>query len=255
MVDIHSHILAGLDDGAETMENTKRLLEQAVEEQITDIIATPHGHHPNFNIDILTVHSQLAEAKSYIEQQNLPIRIYSGLECRLSDQLLQRLKGGEALTLADSQYVLLELPSSGVPSYTVQIIQELVLANYVPIIAHAERNQGIIEKPERLRKLLLHGAIAQVTAGSLAGSFGKAIRNTALNLLDANMIHLYGSDVHNLERRPFHYNEGLNYLEKKNRHKLVDLMLENNERVLLNRDLIVYEPQEITKQKWWSVFA
>lgn len=255
MIDTHSHILAGLDDGAETMEQTKRLLEKAVEEQITGIIATPHGHHPNFKTDIGAIQTQLAAANSYIEQQQLPIKLYSGLENRLSEQLPQRLKDGEALTLADSQYVLLELPSSGIPAYTVPIIQQLILANYVPVIAHAERNQGIIEKPERLRKLLLHGAVAQVTAGSLAGSFGKAIQKTAMTLIDANLIHVYGSDVHSLDKRPFLFNEGLDYLEKKNHHEMVDLMLENNERILLNRNLIVLEPQDIPKPKWWNVFA
>ena len=255
MIDTHSHILAGLDDGAETMEHTKRLLEKAVTEQITGIIATPHGHHPNFKTDIQAIHTQLAAASSYIEQEGLPIKIYSGQECRLSEKLPQRLKDGEALPLADSQYVLLELPSSGVPAYTVPIIQQLIMANYVPIIAHAERNQGIIEKPERLRKLLLHGALAQVTAGSVAGSFGKAIQKTAMSLIEANLIHVYGSDVHSLDKRPFLFNEGLDYLEKKNQHEMVDILLENNERILLNRNLLVLEPRDIPKPKWWNVFA
>src|SRR5690606_12188213 len=185
----------------------------------------------------------------------LPVKIYSGQECRLSDKLPERLLAGEALTMAGSRYVLLDLPSSGIPAYTVPVIQQMITNNYIPIIAHAERNQGIIEKPDRLRKLLLHGALAQVTAGSVAGSFGKAIQKTSLTLLDANLIHVYGSDVHSLEKRPFLFNEGLDYLETKNRHEMVDVMLENNERILLNRNLIILEPQDIPKSKWWNVFA
>ncbi|TWT03592.1 tyrosine-protein phosphatase [Planomicrobium sp. CPCC 101079] len=255
MIDTHAHILAGLDDGAETMELTRKMLEAAVKEQITGIIATPHAYHPNFKTDLAALNNQLEQTKKYIKEQNLPIEIYSGQECRLSEKLPERLKAGEALTLADSQYVLLELPSSGVPAYTVQIIQQLITSNYVPIIAHPERNQGIIEKPERLRKLLLHGALAQVTAGSVAGSFGKAIQRTAMDLIDANLIHVYGSDIHNLTTRPFLYNEGLDYLEKKNYHEIVDIMLENNDRILLNENLHVLEPQNITKSKWWNIFG
>ncbi|WKA54006.1 tyrosine-protein phosphatase [Planococcus shixiaomingii] len=254
MIDIHSHILAGLDDGAETIEQTQKMLETAVKEQITGIIATPHAYHPNFKTDLVALNKQLDSTNKYITEQGMPIKVYSGQECRLSEKLPDLLDSGEALTLAGSQYVLLELPSSGVPAYTIQIIQQLITRNYVPIIAHPERNQGIIEKPDRLRKLLLHGALAQVTAGSVAGNFGKAIQRTAIDLIDANLIHVYGSDIHNLTTRPFLFNEGLDYLEKKKYHEIVDIMLENNDRILLNENLYVLEPQSVTKSKWWNIF-
>lgn len=251
MIDTHSHILAGLDDGASTMEETLGLLLQAVEEGITGIIATPHGHHPNFPTDVPKMKLQLEATKQLVLEKNLPLEIYSGQECRLSDKLPERLASGEALPLAESRYVLLELPSNGVPAYTVQIIQELIASNYVPVIAHAERNQGIIEKPERLSKLLLHGAVAQVTAGSVAGTFGKAIQKTAMSLINANLIHVYGSDVHHLERRPFHFREGIDYLEKKKLGDVAEILLENNERILNNEGLIILEPQSIKLTKWW----
>ncbi|RNF39633.1 tyrosine-protein phosphatase [Planococcus salinus] len=255
MIDTHAHILAGLDDGPETMEQTKQLLEQAVEEKITGIITTPHAFHPSFKTDTTASQKQLELANDYIQQQGMPIRLYSGQECRLSEKLPERLQAGEALTLAGSQYVLLELPSAGVPAYTVPLIQQLITKGYVPIIAHPERNQGIIEKPERLRKLLVHGALAQVTAGSVAGSFGKAIQRTAMNLIYANLIHAYGSDVHSMDKRPFVFNKGLDYLEKKKLHDVVDVFLENNDRILHNKNLLVMEPQDIPKPKWWDIFA
>ncbi|MDN3451559.1 capsular biosynthesis protein [Planococcus sp. APC 3906] len=255
MIDTHSHILAGLDDGAATMEETLGLLEQAVEEGITGIIATPHGHHPNFPTDVPKMQLQLEATRQLVLEKNLPLEIYSGQECRLSDKLPERLASGEALPLAESRYVLLELPSNGVPAYTVQIIQELIASNYIPIIAHAERNQGIIEKPERLSKLLLHGAVAQVTAGSVAGTFGKAIQKTAMSLINANLIHVYGSDVHHLERRPFHFIEGLDYLEKKKLGDVAEILLENNERIVNNEQLIILEPQSIKITKWWDILG
>ncbi|WP_341961941.1 capsular biosynthesis protein [Planococcus maritimus] len=255
MIDTHAHILPTLDDGPETLEHTKRLLDMAVSEHLTGIIATPHGHHPNFKTDIAALKMQLKTVRDYVKQAELPLEIYSGLECRLSDKLPERLANGEALTLAESRYVLLELPSTGIPAYTVPVIQQLITAGYIPIIAHAERNQGIIQKPERLKKLLVHGAMAQVTAGSVSGSFGKSIQKTALQLIDANMIHVYGSDVHSEDVRPFHFNAGLDVLEKKNRHEMIDILLENNDRILLDQDLYVLEPQDIEKGKWWNIFA
>ncbi|MDN7241720.1 capsular biosynthesis protein [Planococcus sp. N028] len=254
MIDTHAHILPGLDDGAETMEETKRMLEKAVEEQITGIIATPHAYHPQFETNLAALHHKLQAVQNWVAEQELPIQIYSGQECRLSEKLPERLKTRQALTLANSRYVLLELPSAGIPAYTINIIQQLIMDNYVPIIAHAERNQGIIEKPERLERLLLHGALAQVTAGSVAGSFGKAIQRMALNLIDANLIHVYGSDIHNLTKRTFLFNEGLDVLEKKKRHEMIDIFLENNERIVRNENLYVLEPQSIPKPKWWNIF-
>ncbi|ANU27537.1 tyrosine-protein phosphatase [Planococcus versutus] len=255
MIDTHAHILPGLDDGAETIEQTKRLLEKAIDEQLTGIIATPHAFHPNFQTNLAALNRQVELVTSYIAEEQLPITIYSGQECRLGEKLPEKLVNGEALTLAGSRYVLLELPSSGIPAYTVPIIQQLIMKNYVPIIAHAERNQGIIEKPERLKKLLVHGAMAQVTAGSVAGSFGKAIQRTAMSLIDANLIHVYGSDVHSLDKRPFLFNEGLDYLEKKNQHDMVDIFLENNERIIRDEHFHVLEPEDISKGKWWKIFT
>ena len=255
MIDTHSHILPGLDDGAETMEQTKHLLKTAIEEQITGIIATPHAFHPNFRTDLAAVNTQLQAVRQMAQEEGLEISIYSGQECRLSENLPELLGKGQALTMADSQYVLLELPSSGIPAYTIPIIQQLISLGYVPVIAHAERNQGIIQKPDRLKRLILHGAMAQVTAGSLAGSFGKSIQKTALQLIDANLIHVYGSDVHNMNVRPFHYQAGLQFLEKKKRHQIIDILLENNERVIADEGLYVLEPQDISNAKWWNIFA
>ncbi len=254
MIDTHAHILAGLDDGAQTMEETLGLLRQAVNEGITGIIATPHGHHPNFLTDVPKMKEQLEATTALVLAHNLPLTIYSGQECRLSDKLLERLETGEALPLAESRYVLLELPSNGVPAYTIPMIQKLIAQNYVPIIAHAERNQGIIAKPERLQKLLLHGAMAQVTAGSVSGHFGKAIQKTALSLIEANLIHVYGSDVHSLDKRPFLFNAGLELLKKKKLHDYVDIFLENNERIIGNENLYILEPQDVKKVKWWNIF-
>lgn len=255
MIDTHAHILPGLDDGAETMEQTAKLLERAVEEGITGIIATPHAFHPNFTTDINALLLQLTAVRQWVKETDLPLEIFSGQECRLTEKLPELLGKGEALTMAESRYVLLELPSSGIPGYTVPIIQQLISGGYVPVIAHPERNQAIIQKPERLKKLLLHGAMAQVTAGSVSGGFGKSIQKTALQLIDANLIHIYGSDVHSIDVRPFHFEAGLRILEKKKRHQMIDILLENNERVIENRDLYVLEPQDIDKSKWWNVFA
>ena len=255
IIDMHSHILAGVDDGPETIEESVGLLEQAVNEGITDIIATSHAFHPQFHTTFDKINKQVNELTIECKNRGIPINIHKGQEIRVSDQTLNNLMSGDALGLANSKYVLIELPSQGIPAFTVQLIQQLLNHNKIPIIAHPERNRAIVEKPSRLAKLVQHGALAQVTAGSLTGHFGKTIQRTALQLVDAHLVHVYGSDVHNDSTRPFLFNKGLNYLEKLKKHEYVDILLENNARILTNEEMILLEPDEIGKAKWWKVFS
>jgi len=255
MIDMHSHILFGVDDGPAKMEETLILLEQAVSEGITGIISTSHAYHPQFHVSKETVVEQVRTLNDIAKQNNLPIEIYTGQEIRLKDFVANEIVAGDALPLANSKYVLLELPSQGIPAYTVHIIQELLNQNKVPIIAHPERNKAIAEKPSRLARLITHGALAQVTAGSLAGHFGKSVQKTALQLVDAHLVHVYGSDVHNSTTRPFLFNKGLDFLDKYKRHELTDILLENNARIITNQDFILLEPEELDKQKWWKIFS
>jgi len=253
LVDIHAHILPGVDDGAETMKESMRLLEIASNEGITDIIATPHAYSPQFDVPKEKVLEQLALLQKEIEARNIAIQVHAGQELRLRDFLPQKIETEEALVLAGSRYVLLELPSSGIPGYTVNIIQQLLNLDKVPIIAHPERNRAIAQKPEYLERLIRHGALAQITAGSVSGHFGKNIQRVSLQLINANLIHTYGSDVHNLTTRPALFNEGLDYLEKRKFHDYVDILLENNARILTNEALIQLEPEKVVEKKWWNI--
>ncbi|TQR12709.1 tyrosine-protein phosphatase [Psychrobacillus soli] len=255
MIDIHAHILPGVDDGAQTLAESMKLLEQAVKEGITDIIATPHAYNPHFDVPQSIVLEKVELLNAEIKKQNLPINIHSGQEIRVQDSTIEKLASGEALTLADSKYVLLELPTANIPAYTVQIIQGILNLDKVPIIAHPERNRAIAEKPSRLLKLINHGALAQITAGSLAGHFGRNIQKQSLQLVDANLVHTYGSDVHHAKTRPFLFDAGLRYLEKHKRLDAVDIFLENNARIVENIEVIILEPKELEKAKWWRLFA
>lgn len=255
MIDMHSHILFGVDDGPENIKESIEMLEKIAEEGVTDIIATSHAFHPQYHVDKAVILEQINVLSQELQRRNIPLTIHSGQELRLKDVLTERLQDQEALSLAGSKYVLLELPSQGIPAYTFKVIEQLLNLNLVPIIAHPERNKAIAEKPSRLSRLVNHGALSQVTAGSLAGHFGKSIQKTALQLVNANLVHTYGSDIHNLNNRPFLYNEGLNYLEKQKQLEMVDILLENNDRIIRNEELILLEPEDIKKTKWWNIFA
>jgi protein-tyrosine phosphatase len=254
MLDMHAHILPGVDDGPKNMEESIGLIQQAIKEGITDIIATPHAYSPHYDVQKSIVLEKMMELRKEIQKRQLPISIHEGQEIRIQDTTVEKLGNMESLSLAKSKYVLLELPSSGIPAYTVQIIQGILSLDKVPIIAHPERNRGIAEKPSRLARLVNHGAIAQITAGSLSGHFGKKIQRLSLDFVDSNLVHTYGSDVHNLGTRPFLFDAGLIYLEKHKRLDAVDLFLENNARILENSEVIILEPEELKASKWYNIF-
>lgn len=255
IIDMHSHILNGVDDGPETTDESIGLLEQASKEGITDIIATSHAYHPQFHTTFDEVNRQVNYLNDECKKRSIPVNIFTGQEIRISDKTVHQLMAGQALGLANSKYVLIELPSQGIPVFATQLIQQIINQNKIPIIAHPERNRAIVEKPNRLAKLIQNGALAQVTAGSLSGHFGRTIQRTALQLVEANLVHVYGSDVHNNTTRPFLFERGLNYLDKQKKHEYVDILLENNARILTNQEMILLEPENIGNTKWWKVFS
>ena len=255
MIDIHTHILWAVDDGPKQMEETMQLLEQAVGEGITEIIATSHSFHPQYHVDYETINNQIQLLQVQLIKNNIPLTLHTGHEVRLSDNIIPLYKAKQLHTLANSNYILLELPSHTVPDYTINIIRELLTEGLVPIIAHPERNKAIAERPAYLERLIREGAMAQITAGSLAGHFGRTIQNLSLDLVKANLVHTYGSDVHNLTSRPFLFDEGLCFLEKKKELDSVEIFLENNERVIRNLPFIMLEPEGIGTMKWWNIFS
>ncbi|WP_039043094.1 tyrosine-protein phosphatase [Sporosarcina sp. ZBG7A] len=254
MIDIHMHILFGVDDGPKTIEETMRILEIAHGEGVTDIISTSHALHPQYHVAVDEVRSQVRLLNDIIESSSIGITLHSGHEIRLVEDLVGKLKEKTVLTMADSQYLLLELPSGTVPAYTTTIISQLLSEGVTPVIAHPERNRGIAEKPERLERLVRAGALAQITAGSVAGTFGKNIQKLSLQLIEANLIHLYGSDAHNTTVRPPLFEKGLEVLEKKRLGEYADLVLENNDRLLKNERLTILDTEGLVKQKKWWFF-
>ncbi len=254
MIDIHMHILFGVDDGPKTIEETMRILEIASSEGVTDIISTSHALHPQYHVEADEVRSQVRLLNDIIKSSDIGITLHSGQEIRLAEDLVEKLKEKTVLTLADTPYLLLELPSGTVPAYTTSIINQLQAEGVTPVIAHPERNRGIAEKPERLERLVRAGALAQITAGSVAGSFGKNIQKLSFQLMEANLIHFYGSDAHNTTVRPPLFEKGLDVLEKKKLGEYADFVLDNNECLLKNERISILEPEELRKSKKWLFF-
>lgn len=250
---MHSHILWNVDDGPKTIEQAVQLIELAAKEGITRLIVTPHSCHPQFDVNYLTVKNKTELLQQELIKQHIPLTLFTGHEVRLSEKIISLYKTKQLHTLAMSNYLLLELPSHTVPHYTTAVIRTLLAEGITPIIAHPERNKAIIERPAYLERLINEGAKAQITASSLAGYFGRTIQKFSLDLVKANLIHTYGSDVHHETLRPFLFQKGLSYLEKKKELDAVDTLLENNKRIIENKPFINTQPCELNTGKWWAI--
>lgn len=249
MVDIHAHILPLVDDGPSSIEEALDLARQAVEEGITDLIATPHHRHPRFDTSGLDVKQSVCQLNAFLQQQGIPLQVHPGQEVRISGELHENLRAGSTHTLAGSRYVLVEFPSSAVPSYASQSFGHLLSAGYVPVIAHPERNRAILENPDILFEFVSNGAISQLTCASVAGKYGKDVQRFSIALLEKGLAHLVASDAHDAQRRPPCFRECRLVLERMVDHSLFIEIYANAENILCDTSIPSKMPNRI-KKNW-----
>lgn len=200
MLDLHSHILPGVDDGAASLEDALEIARAAAEDGTQGIAATPHvrGDYPT---TAERMQAGVAELEAAIGAEGIPLQIYPGGEIALDR--LGSLAPDELrrFGLAGSRYVLLEFPYQGWPLDLGQRLFELEMLGLVPVLAHPERSAEVRAAPKRLAPLVDGGALVQVTAASLDGRLGSRTRATALELVESGLAHLIASDAHSAEVR------------------------------------------------------
>ncbi len=201
-IDIHSHIIPGVDDGSRDMETSMALLKMAAENGTTDIIATPHVIDVSTTLTWDSIRRHVEGLQKEANIRGIPIRIYPGAETELNWDLLELIREDHTrFCLAESRYLLMELPSLMLPPYLEEMIYELQLLDIIPVLAHPERQMQLMEMPEKLLDLLKKGCVAQSNGGSLTGLFGPKVHDNVHRLLNRDMIGFIGSDAHNLRHR------------------------------------------------------
>jgi protein-tyrosine phosphatase len=203
MIDIHSHILPGLDDGVQGIEEALRMCELASEDGISTVVATPHhlnGVYQNSRETVLRATQALNTA---VRDRGLEIEVLPGSDTHLDARVLDELEGESVMTINDNRrFLLLELPRFTSFDHVKKMIFGMKLMGVTPVISHPERNSTIMEDTGLLYELIGIGALVQITAGSLTGGFGKATKRNALLLLESNMAHIIATDAHNASTRP-----------------------------------------------------
>jgi protein-tyrosine phosphatase len=254
MIDIHSHILPGVDDGAKTEADSLGMAKEAVRQGVTAIIATPHhrnGKYDNARDEILT-HTEILN--KLFEKEDVPLTVLPGQETRLHGDMVEELKEGIMQPLNDTKYVFVEFPSQNVPRYAKQMLFDIQVAGYTPIIVHPERNHELLEHPGKLYEFVRDGALTQITAASLTGKFGKNIQKFTNQIIQANLTHFIASDAHNTKSRGFYLEEALDELSNQYGSDMLYLFLENSQLLIDNQNIHRMEPERVKKKKFFGLF-
>ncbi|MCY8939253.1 tyrosine-protein phosphatase [Peribacillus frigoritolerans] len=249
MIDIHCHIIPGVDDGSADMKESLNMARKAVEAGITHIFATPHHlneKYVNVKSDIIDRSGRLNES---LQQENIPLTIHLGQEVRIHRDIFSSLEKEEILTLDDNgTYMLLELPSGNVPTYTQDLIYELQLKGIKPIIVHPERNKELIENHKLLYELVQEGALTQLTSGSIIGNFGKSIQSFSKKIIEHNLAHFIATDAHNIGSRGFTLLQAYETITKTYGVQRTFYFKENAEQILKDRSPTVEKPLPFKKK-------
>lgn len=249
VVDLHCHILPGIDDGSKSWEASLKLARAAVADGVTHALCTPHtlnGRYTNHKQDVIKL---TEEFQDRIDQAGIPLTVFPGHEVRLSGCLTEALDNEDILFCdEDGHYMLLELPSNEVPHYTKNMVYELTRRGITPIIVHPERNKEILANPQKLQEFLEMGVLAQITASSYTGLFGKEIEDCSREFIKAGQCAFFASDAHDLPRRQYQLGEALNKLAKEFGEDKKQKYLDNAQAVI-NGDPVYLNWQPLLKKR------
>ena len=255
MVDLHCHLLPGIDDGSKSMEISLRLAREATENGVTHALLTPHhmnGHYVNHKQDVI---QRTEEFQEQLRKNDIPLTVFPGQEVRINGHLLDALDKDDIL-FADTgnRYLMLEFPDDDVPYYTNQMIFDLQQRGITPIIVHPERNTKIMAEPDLIYQLLEKGCLSQITASSYVGTFGKKVENFSQQLIEAGQGYIFASDAHDLPGRKYEMRQAFEKLSQEFGGELVE-QYQNNARSIINdANVPLNEMRTIKKKKRFWLF-
>jgi len=213
LVDLHCHILPGIDDGSPSLTASIELAQASVADGVKYILATPHHMNRNYVNHRENVVGTVAVFQHELDLRHIDLKVFPGQEVHLTRRLLEHLDDFLGIDSA-MHYILLELPHDMVPSYSDEVIYELACQGITAIIAHPERNAQILVQPEKLHSLIQQGCLAQVTATSLVGAFGKQVQRMAKEFVKCGLVQVVASDAHALPNREFVLSAAYNILSE-----------------------------------------
>lgn len=215
MIDLHCHILPGIDDGAPDVQVSLAMAHAYLRQGVTHVACTPHilpGLYHNTGPQIRAAVTALQER---LDSEGLPLRLLTGADNHVVPDFANALRSGHLLTLGDTRYVLVEPPHHVAPPQLDVMFFNVLVAGYVPILTHPERLTWIEHRYSLMQQLASRGVWMQITCGSLAGRFGRRARYWAERMLDEGLVHILATDAHDPIRRPPDLVEGRDHAARR----------------------------------------
>lgn len=254
LVDIHCHILPGVDDGSKNWQTSMKLAKDAVKDGITHAICTPHtlnGRYLNHKKDIIRLTDNFQEM---LADAKIPLTVFPGMEVRLSGNLLKAIDNDDILYCDEGgTYMLLEFPSDDVPTYAPEMIYKILQRGITPIIVHPERNNRILKAPTLLQDMLEQGCLVQITASSYTGIFGKKIEQLSHKLIEAGQACTFASDAHDLPNRQYQLSEAYQKMSKEFGDDVTEEWQDNARRIV-NGDPVTMNWRPLKQRKRFLFF-
>ncbi|WP_290033370.1 tyrosine-protein phosphatase [Ligilactobacillus cholophilus] len=258
LVDLHAHLLPGVDDGSSDIRTSLELARKSVADGVTHMLLTPHhmdGKYVNHKQDVIRKTQLFQDA---LDKAGIPLRVFPGQEVHLTDKLLDAIDNDDIL-FADSnnRYLMLELPHTHVPEYFLNnVLPELQLRGITPVIVHPERNQGIQRDHQLLYDLVKAGCLTQLTASSYLGVFGERVENLTQKIIDANLGTTFSSDAHALKGRESQMSNAYEKLSNQDKTQATEYW--QDAKAILNGDnSSIKEIKKISNRKsfWKKIFG
>lgn len=247
MIDFHSHILHGVDDGSKDEDMTVDMLKLAKKSGTTGIVATPHFFMGRFQVPYEEIKKEVAKLKILAKDKDIDIEIYCGQEVYYNTRILESFQCGDIGTIENSRYMLIEFPLREFSvDEVINDIYELQLKGVVPIIAHPERYKKFIEAPELINKFIEEGFLFQINTGSITGDFGGGVKNTAKLFVKHKIYSTIGSDGHRSQGRTTDMTTGIKAIEKINPGYLREMEKISQEIFMNNK--VEFRGERIRKQ-------
>lgn len=236
MIDLHCHLLPDIDDGAADLEEALGMARVAVADGVTRLACTPHIYPGLYDNNGPAIVEAVGRLQGDLDEAGIDLRLLTGADVQLAPEMVQGLRSGRLLCLANSRYFLFEPPHHVAPPRMNDVIFELLVAGYVPIITHPERLTWIEERYDVICEAFDAGAWIQLTAGAVTGKFGRRAQYWSERMLDEGRVHLIASDGHNMRRRPPILSEAHHAAAVRiGEEAALDLVLTRPQGILLNR--------------------
>lgn len=250
MIDIHCHILPNVDDGSESLEESIAMAKIAESEGITKIVNTSHCHFDFKYKKGNELKLELEKFNQALKEENINIEVLLGNELYYTSDLIERFDELDFFSMNNSKYILMEFSPINFPKNIEDVIYEIKIRGYIPIIAHAERYKQVQEDVNIVLDCIKEGALIQVNSSSILGKNGEKAEDTSKKLLDNNMVHFVATDAHSSNRRRPLIKDSYNYILKNYGKEVSEkLFIENPTAVIENRDISILNPTKYEEKR------